>query len=247
MALVYKHIRLDNEEIFYIGIGKSNKRLYSTNYRNKFWHNIVNKVDYKAEIIYENISWEEAKLKEIELIKKYGRIDIGTGILVNMTDGGDGANGYKHTEEWKLGASKRNKGKIISQEQINIQREYMKNRIVTDETKSNISKGIIKYFDEKGRKPKKEQHRMEDLIWVNKNNKNKRIFKDYIEKYINEGWIIGRFIKPEMSDIMSKKGSKWMNNGINEAMILKNEINNYLNLNWNYGRIKWKNKIEYAL
>lgn len=101
MAIVYKHIRLDKNEVFYVGIGKTEKRAYSKNYRNKYWHNIINKCDYKIELIYENLTWEEAQYKEIELIKKYGRIDLKSGSLVNMTDGGEGALGYKHTEEKK--------------------------------------------------------------------------------------------------------------------------------------------------
>lgn len=133
---------------------------------------------------------------------------------------------------------KRNKNKIISEKQKNIVKNYMTNRIITEEFKNKVSKGVIKYFDKKGRKPKKETHTKKELIWVNKNKNNKRIFNGYLDNYVDNGWSIGRFIKPSSSDLMSKKGSKWMNNGIDEAMILNDEINNYLNLNWVYGRTK---------
>lgn len=93
MAVIYKHIRKDTNKIFYIGIGKSKYRLTSRRNRNKYWLNIVNKVGYDAKIINENITWKEAQRLECILISKYGRIDNGTGILVNMTDGGDGAKG----------------------------------------------------------------------------------------------------------------------------------------------------------
>ena len=68
--VVYQHIRLDNNSIFYIGIG-SVKRPYDKRMRSKFWNSIVNKVGYKVEIIYENLTWKEACNLEKSLIKKY--------------------------------------------------------------------------------------------------------------------------------------------------------------------------------
>ena len=103
MAIVYQHIRRDTNEVFYIGIGTSKKRATSYNARNCMWHNVVAKAGgYLHEIVADNLSWEEACSKERELIAKYGRRDINTGILVNMTDGGDGLNGYKPTTESNL-------------------------------------------------------------------------------------------------------------------------------------------------
>ncbi len=99
MAYVYRHIRLDKNEPFYIGIGKTKYRHSSKQMRNKIWHRIVKKTEYEVEIVINDISWEEAKIKEIFFIKLYGRIDRGTGILANMTDGGDGNLGLIHTPD----------------------------------------------------------------------------------------------------------------------------------------------------
>lgn len=90
MAYIYKHIRKDTNEIFYIGIGKLKRRLHSTKNRNAHWKHIVDKCGFISEIIEDNLSWEEACEKEKLLIKQYGRIDLGTGVLVNMTEGGEG-------------------------------------------------------------------------------------------------------------------------------------------------------------
>ena len=60
-------------------------------------------------MIAENLSEQAAFDLEIELIAKYGRKDLGTGILRNLTDGGDGASGYRYTEERKQDYSKRMK------------------------------------------------------------------------------------------------------------------------------------------
>lgn len=91
-SYVYKHIRLDTNEVFYIGIGSQigYKRAHSKYNRNLHWKNVVNKTEYIVEIVKDNLSWEDAVNLEIELIKKYGRSDLNEGTLVNMTDGGDG-------------------------------------------------------------------------------------------------------------------------------------------------------------
>ena len=50
-------------------------------------------------IVSENLLEDDAHLLEIELISKYGRVDNGTGILWNFTDGGEGQYGRICTEE----------------------------------------------------------------------------------------------------------------------------------------------------
>jgi hypothetical protein len=118
MAYVYQHIRLDTNEIFYIGIGVRSKhrRARTIVSRNEFWKNITSKTDWKAEIIFDEISLDDAKIKEVELIKQIGRRDLGNGTLVNLTNGGDGTFGYAVTEQTKLKLSKFNTGKKLSEE-----------------------------------------------------------------------------------------------------------------------------------
>ena len=80
MGYVYRHIRLDKYEVFYIGISQSNNgynRAYQVKSRNKHWHNIINKSAYKVEILFEHEDFETIKKKEIEFIKLYGRLDLG--------------------------------------------------------------------------------------------------------------------------------------------------------------------------
>lgn len=110
MAFVYQHVRKDTCELFYIGIGKNKKRAYSLYNRNKHWHNIVNKHGYEIEILIDNISWELACEFETILINFYGRFDKKLGPLVNMTNGGDGSNGYITSNETKNLLSKINTG-----------------------------------------------------------------------------------------------------------------------------------------
>lgn len=116
MAIVYRHIRLDKNEPFYIGIGKFEKRAYEKRYRNEFWHNIVNKTIYEVEILFDNLTWEEAVIKEKEFIKLYGRKNLGLGTLTNMTDGGEGTLNYIYTENHRKKIGEANKKRIISDE-----------------------------------------------------------------------------------------------------------------------------------
>ena len=100
-CVVYRHIRLDKNEPFYIGIGRNEKRAYQkgNKRRSKFWQSITCKTEYRVEILFNNVSWDFAKEKEKEFIALYGRIDKKTGCLCNMTDGGDGALGQLHSEK----------------------------------------------------------------------------------------------------------------------------------------------------
>lgn len=86
---VYKHISLKDDSIFYIGVGNE-KRPYRKDGRNRWWKNIVKKYGYKIEVLFNNLSLEEAYEIEIYLVSYYGRLDLKTGSLCNLTDGGAG-------------------------------------------------------------------------------------------------------------------------------------------------------------
>ncbi len=113
---VYQHRRNDTGEIFYIGIGKRQKRAYAKANRSKRWGAITNKHGYSVEILLENVSRTEAIYSEMYLISFYGRMDLGTGRLVNMTDGGDGRENIIVSKETRIKLSTGNKGRKFSQE-----------------------------------------------------------------------------------------------------------------------------------
>lgn len=137
MAIVYSHTRLDNNTIFYIGIGNEYKRAYSKHSRNSYWNNIVSKTDYKIDILFENLTWEEACKKEVELISLYGRKDLKKGLLANLTDGGDGVKG--HSQETIDKITKVHKGRIQSEEEILKRVNSRKGYVHSEQTKKKMS------------------------------------------------------------------------------------------------------------
>ena len=110
---VYFH-KLNNtdlvDDIFYIGKGCGN-RCYSFRNRNKYWHNKVSKNGkFYVEKIAENLTQDEAFDLEEFYISIYGQWH-NNGLLVNMTDGGDGVRGFSFTKEHRDKISKALKGR----------------------------------------------------------------------------------------------------------------------------------------
>jgi hypothetical protein len=96
----YAYLREDRTP-YYIGKGKGNRA-----YRRR--KNDTKSPKDKSKIIFlkQNLTEEEAFKHEIYMIAVFGRKDLGTGILHNKTDGGDGSSGRVMTEEQKRHLSK---------------------------------------------------------------------------------------------------------------------------------------------
>jgi hypothetical protein len=164
MAILYRHLKT-NGEVFYIGIGRTEKRAYSKQGRNNYWNKVMNKYGYEIQILKSNLSWEEACELEKILISWYGRKDLGNGCLVNMTDGGDGVSnnvcsiktrnkirealknntnmlGKKHSEDTKLGMSVSRKGRGFTKEH----RKKISNSLIGN--KNNLKTPILQLTKE---------------------------------------------------------------------------------------------------
>jgi len=113
VAYIYKHIRKDKSEPFYIGIGsdKTYYRAHRMDGRNNLWKKIASKTEIEVVIVKDNITWDEACEGEKNLIKEYGRINNKTGILANLTEGGEGTIGKLLSDETRFLLGKGNRGK----------------------------------------------------------------------------------------------------------------------------------------
>ena len=110
---VYAYLRNKNSSTaragtpYYIGKGKGARA-----YANHLSVPVPLDKQY-IQIIQENLTEHEAHQLESSLIKKYGRKDLSSGILLNRTNGGEGTSGPK-TEEHKRKIGNANKGKNIT-------------------------------------------------------------------------------------------------------------------------------------
>jgi hypothetical protein len=154
MAYLYRHIRIDNNVPFYIGIGSDEKfvRAYNKHRRSKKWFNIVAKTEYKVQIVLMDISLDEAKEKEIEFIKLYGRSDKLEGTLCNLTDGGEGNPGRIVSDEWRKNKSIEQKGKKMSEEFKQKRREYMTGKKMPREGVEKTRQWLIENHPMRGKK-----------------------------------------------------------------------------------------------
>jgi hypothetical protein len=150
---VYAYLRKDGTP-YYIGKG-TRRRAFSD-------HKISIPSDRsRIKIIVNGLSESDAFLVEKDLIKYYGRKNNGTGILRNLTDGGEGSSGYKHSpetinllvrmrssisEDTRKKMSKAAKGKKLSEET----KAKLRGRRHTDEARRKISQAGI------GRSPSEE-------------------------------------------------------------------------------------------
>jgi hypothetical protein len=102
MFCTYAHTKPDGT-IFYIGKG-SHTRAHSKKSRNKHWNNIVNKYgSFGVDILANWNTEKEAFDHEILLISCFR--DMGY-TLANISEGGLGSKGFKHTEDYKKNKQK---------------------------------------------------------------------------------------------------------------------------------------------
>ena len=101
-------------------------------------------------ILKKDITEEEAFKHEIYMIAVFGRKDLGTGILRNRTDGGEGSSGVIISEETRRKISEASKGRTLSEEHKRKLIEANKGKTHSEESKRKMSevKQGIKWWND---------------------------------------------------------------------------------------------------
>ena len=198
----YAYLREDKTP-YYIGKGTGN-RIYSTN-------RIIKPPKDKSRIIYlkQNLTETEAFRHEIYMISVFGRKDLGTGILYNMTNGGDGSSGWVPSEEYRKKMSEAKKGKTHSEDSKKKMSVAQKGKTLSEEHRRKMSEANKdKTLSEEHRRKISEAHKGKiaseetkiKLSEAQKGNKNHNYGKTFSEE-----------TRRKIGD--AKKGTKWWNDG----------------------------------
>ena len=196
----YAYLREDKTP-YYLGKGKGNRA-----YRRR--DNGINPPKDKSRILIlkKNLTEEEAFKHEIYMISVFGRKDLGTGILHNRTDGGDGSSGRTpwnkgktHSEETKRKMSELKKGitRKMSEETKRKISETLKGKTVSEDTRKKITETL---------KGKKYTINSKPQYEITFNNNEKIIISGKLEWCLNTGYNSSSLYK-----VQTKKWKKYKN------------------------------------
>jgi hypothetical protein len=208
----YAWLREDGRP-FYIGKGRGD-RAYTTHI-SKRGRKYNPPPKERILILKENLDENSAFKHEKYLIWVLGRKDIGTGILVNKSDGGEGSSGWVMSDDHKRTISETHKNKVLSEE--------TKNKLRSTRLERNCP-----IPTNKGR------------IWWNNGTTNLLVFE-----CPGPEWTKGQIrdkTKQQTKEYREKRsnlirGRKWWNNGEEEKLSLTPPPGN-----WSLGRLKTPNK-----
>lgn len=257
MFSVYMHTNIINNKK-YIGITSRNPKDRWYNGKgyphNDYFTNAINKYgwdNFKHEILYSNLTEEEACLKEQELIKLYksNQHDYG----YNLESGGKY---FKVNDLTKKKISNSLKGRIITEDMKLKISNSEKGKLVSEETRKKISESNKRRFKDpkerykcgnsmRGKHPihselhnKHVAEALRGKKYIHKGSELKYIKPEDLDYYLSQGWKLGKKDKKQsrpMSEI--KKGGHWICNKENKTKYVNSsDLVLYLQQGWQRGR-----------
>ena len=192
----YAFLREDRTP-YYIGKGKGNRA-----YRRRDKGIKPPKDKSKILILKQNLTEEESFRHEVYMIAVFGRKDLGTGILHNRTNGGDGVSGAVVSDETRRKMSEALKGKPRSKEIRRKISEAHKGKTHSEKSRRNMSES------QKGKTHSEETKRK-----LSEAKKGKTFSEEHKRKLSEsqKGKSRSEESKRKLSE--ANKGRKWWNDG----------------------------------
>ena len=201
------------------------------------------KENFSCKILLCCDSREELSKAERELISKT-KAPINEQYY-NIEDGGFGGHSefcVQPITENQLKALENGRKKPASDKLKSTLRNYRLNVVVTEETRKKLSENQL------GRR------------CVNNGSVNKYIKQDELDKYLSEGWKLGKYVRNRMSSVEKFKsthrlktneeilvwknklsvalsGRKWITDGTHNKLCSEDELQKYLSNGWTFGRV----------
>ncbi len=201
----YAYLRKDGTP-YYIGKGRGYRAFHKSDR--------TIKPPPKERILFlkQNLTEEEAFKHEIYMIAVLGRKDLGTGILRNLTNGGEGTSGNVWSEESRKKMSKIHKGKKLSKEQIELMRRNSTGKRHTEEAKEKCRLAKLGNQWNVGRRQSQET-----IDKIKQSNSGKKRGEETRRK-ISEAkkGKCSENLKKALAQVIAEKvkGTKWWNNGV---------------------------------
>ena len=231
MPIVYRHIRLDTNEPFYIGIGRSKKRAYVITGRSAEWNSIYNLTPIEVEIIFQHDDWTVICQKEMEFIKIYGRQDLNEGTLVNKTSGGStGTRNRLVTIEERIRISNSLKGRFCG---VN---NPFYGKTHTEENKKRFSRKGKKHSNETKKMMSKSRTGFHNAFYGKRHTQESLTKMKIYQNNRSQETLI------KMSESQTKL--RWVKRGNECKRIHIDELNSYISNGWNRGRISVNTKYD---
>ena len=209
----YAFLREDRTP-YYIGKGKGNRA-----YRRRDKGIKPPKDKSKILILKQNLTEEESFRHEVYMIAVFGRKDLGTGILHNRTNGGDGVSGAVVSDETRRKMSEALKGKPRSKEIRRKISEAHKGKTHSEKSRRNMSesqkgKTISEETKRKLSEAKKGKTHSEETKRKLSEAKKGKTFSEEHNRKLSEsqkGKSRSEESKRKLSE--ANKGRKWWNDG----------------------------------
>ena len=153
---VYVYIDPRNNEPFYVGKGRGRRYKHHLNSAKSDLHykesnrlkiNKIRKIlgsGMEPIIeIFSDLSENDSFIMEMNLISKYGRMDLGTGTLTNLSEGGEGQSGWIPDDDYRKRMSDSTRGEkngMFGKNQSNETKEKIKNKALGREVSESTRK-----------------------------------------------------------------------------------------------------------